>query len=324
MTMNFLFTSTVKSLIKFNGKTLGICHKTPLEFSAPYFMTAIIEILPFNTDKVYSNQSFLIDNSAELSCKSPLLKIIKFQKNYYSLCFSPKESFQKNCFKAVCQQNYAEKNLHHTATVYFDGAYSLVIECEQFMETYNLPFLNEISLDVITIPDACILLKGKQNLDTYILIIKALDDYFILYEGFVKEVKIENKKLNITEGFNDHMGHSLEKVCFVENGNLKIQSETKLYTKGRDVNLILNEIVPFVFIESVNSFLEEEISLLSDDLKKVDINYFKSFFGEFDEVMQNPVTKLPCVIKKITGNYSEAVDYIFEFENGKISNILNA
>lgn len=322
MTINFLFTSIVKCLIKFNGKALGNCYNYPLSFSAPFFETAIIEILPFNENKNFCNQSFLINNAGVLSCQSPLVQITKFCQNHYGIHFVPLEIFTKSCLKAVYQQNYAEKNLHHSATVFYDGAYSLVTECEHFMETYILPEIFDIEVLVVNIPSACFLLKGRHKKGIYIKIIDFDDDYCVIYDSFVKEVKAENNKLYITEGFDDHMGHCLEKVYFKENKKLKIEAEKKLYTKGKDINFVNKALIPYIFIESIKScFFEEKEILLTEELQAADIDYFKTFFGDYTEIMQNPVTKRLCLIKKINGNYFEAADYNFEFENGKISNV---
>ena len=321
MTINFLFTANIKSLIKFNGKILGVLNNNALKFCTPCFETAVIEILPFNTEKIFCNQSFLIDSSSSLNCKSNLIKITKFTANNYGIHFCLKDSFSKTCLKALCQQTYVEKNLHHTATVFFDGSYSLVIECEQFIETYDLPDITDVSLSIINIPVQCILLSGKHKNENYVKIIRASDDYHCIYDRFVKEIKTEENKLLITEGFDDHMGHALEKTCSVENDVLKVLDMKKLYTKAREPADIVFDIIPYVFIESIENFFEEEKIVLTEELQSTDQSYFKSFFGDFIDVMQNPVTKKPCTIKKITGNYFEAVDYNFEFENGKISNI---
>lgn len=322
MTITFLFTSDNMSLIKFNGKVLGKCHKHPLEFCVPHFETAIVEILPFNEDKNYCNQSFLINNEGTLSCLSPLVKITKFFENNYSVHFSPKELHDKSYLKAVYQQNYTHNNLHHSATIFYDGNYSLTVECEQYMETYTLPELTDITISVINIPKTCFLLKGNKKSRTYIKIIAFENDYFVPFDGYVKEINIKNNKLFITECFNDHMGHCLENTCILENNEFRILEEKKLYSKNKNLNQIPKEVIPYVFIESIkSSFLEDEKDLLTEELKKADINYFENYFGDFTDIVQNPITNRLCLIKKITDNYFEAIDYDFEFEKGKISNI---
>jgi len=308
--------------VKFNGANIGICQNYPLASEVSDFKTCVIEVLPFNNFQNFCNTSFLFDSTGALECKSPRVKITKFFQNFYGVHFDcyplPERENQ-----IICQLDYSEKNMQHCATILYDGALRLNLESAQFVENYVLPSVIDVKLQQIQIPSRCLMLYGKKNSDTYLKLISFADDYKVLYDGFVKDFKISDSKLYLTEGFNDHMGHCLEKILSLSGSALKTESIKKLYTKGKSLENIPIEILPYVFLESVkSSFIEEEKALLSENLRSAGIQYFTSYFCEIYDIMQNPKTLKPCVIKKISENYFTAADYSFEFLENKICNIM--
>lgn len=318
--ISFLFTSNVHCSIKLNEKNVGIIKDFPIFFETPDFDACTIEVLPFCDFQNYCNTSFSFDNTGVLECKSPRVKITKFFKNYYGVHFECLPLVQ-NESRVISQLNYNEKNLQHCATVFYNGNLILNIESAQYVENFVLPNVIDISLQQISIPDKCLLLTAKKNSQVYLKLIGLMEDYTVFYDGLVKYFKLEDNKLFLTESFNDHLGHCEEKTLSLSS-NLKIESVKKFYTKNKDISNIPLEILPYVFLECVRSrFLSEEKEILSENLQSADEEYFASYFGEICNVIQNPKTHKPCVIKKVTENYFVALDYSFEYKNGKIYNI---
>jgi len=319
--INFLFTSNVQCLIRFDGKNVGIVKDFPAFFETPDFEICVMEVLPFNNFQNYCNTSFLFQNIGTLECLSSRVKIIKFFHNYYGVHFDCLPLVQ-NESRIICQINYTEKDLAHCATVSYNGNLILNIESAQYVEYYVLPNVIDINLQQIAIPDKCLLLSARETSKIYLKLIALKDDYTVFYDGYVLDFKISDNKLIVTESLGSHLGHSLEKVLSLFD-NLKTEKVKKGYSKSKDLLDIPLEILPYVFLESVkNGFLKEETAILSENLYNVGEEYFITYFGEIYDVMQNPKTYKPCIIKKAADNCFLAEDFSFEFKNGKIYNVL--
>ncbi|MCL1901694.1 MAG: hypothetical protein FWG51_04790 [Firmicutes bacterium] len=315
-----MFTSNINCSVRFNEKNIGIIKDSPLFFEAPALERYIVEILPFCDFQNFCNACFLLSNTGSLDCKSGRVNITKFSADYYAVHFNCLPLLQ-NESRLICQFNYNEKNLAHCATVFYNGNLILNIESAMYVENYVLPNVVDVKLQQISIPDKCLLLSAKQNSKTYLKIAALKDDYTVFYDGFVLNFKIFENKLFLTESLGGHMGHCLEKVLSLSD-SLKTESAEKNYIKNKDLNNIPPEILPYVFLESVkNGFLKEEKAILAENLQNADEEYFINFFGEIYDIMQNPKTHKPCIVKKLRDNCYLAVDYSFEFKNGKIYNI---
>ena len=309
--MHYYFASAYPCALKINGIYVNKLEKDNAEFWCSDSDAPLVEMCPL----VESEQlkCFILNNdflhSPPQSVQVTDLKggyLIHFDKSYIYGQFELLSQFKS----------------HDVAvTVYFENGIKISIETPTDFKVVNLFYdAKAVEIEKVNIsntPLLCVRFIGKKTLFILFSYINCIEQVF--YRE-IDEFSFEENLITI-EKIPDLLKHNVKSVW--EFNQTKLVEKERIVTTTKSLNnLLVQEIVPYAFLES---YLVggKYLTFLSEEIKK-NAHSLKDYLGEFIGVMPPPKFRKENevgVIKKINNNLYSIDYFVFEMQDGKICNI---
>ena len=308
--MYYYFYSDVARAISISGAFLGVTSLEPKKCNITT-KNAFIEAVSLENPK--DDYHFVLDD--KLLSYPPSGLIITDLRGGYLLHF---KSFKCTTeFKVIAQ----EKMQDAIVTVFCDNGVRISIEttCDFFATTI---YENVLSAQIKRLNDSRLVLVSFELENEFRILIFELNKKIKkLYDKKVTSFTLD-KELKTTVVFSDIKKHAITTTLDYCSGDIKEINVEISAKKDLKHDKIINELIPYVFLEdflvgdNYQDFLSSEIRQKSDCLK--------TYLGEFRAVIPPPLfrdsNEIGLVYKKTEQQYY--VDYFtFTVENNLISNL---
>lgn len=192
------------------------------------------------------------------------------------------------------------------ATLYNDGDMHLMCEGSAFV-VHDVPRLVSYSLTSSEHGEFLVLLTGKTSREDYVLAISSADGGKVVHEHLASKVAVAENGVVVTETLLD-MKRRVRTRTYGADGQIISQSF------DRTERAFPRALVPYAFLEAVNSGDEEDaLTMLAPDLN-ADINALRDFFGKFDVICHPTGEVEPMRVATFLRSDGITVPRIFTFD----------
>ena len=202
----------------------------------------------------------------------------------------------------------------HLATLYDDGEMHLMCEGPSFV-VHDVPKLTSYSLTSSERDGFLVMLTGKTQEKSYVLVISAADGGHVIHEHLAERIEVTSSGVTVHTRLMD-MKRRTACACYNAEGRVVSKSFERTERSFPDA------LIPYAFLEALLAGdTEDALAMLAPDLRHGES--LAEFFGTFDLICQPPYDCTPYSVATVTrrDGLCEPRVFCFSVDHGIINSV---